>query len=62
MGFKCSDENCNKEFSTKFNRNKHERGKGHARGSVNKTIAIPYDTSRKKYKCPTPYLLCNSLK
>ena len=55
MGFKCRDENCNKEFSTKLNRYKHERNKGHAPGNVDKIIATTYDSSGKQYKCPTPY-------
>ena len=47
MGFKYCDENCNKEFFKKSNRNKHERNKGHAPGNVNTIIAIPYDTSER---------------
>ena len=47
MDFKFRDENCIKKFSTKFNRNKHDRNKEHAPGNVNTTTAIPYDTSEK---------------
>ena len=32
MGFPCRNESCGKQFSTKFNRNKHERIKGQFHG------------------------------
>ena len=51
MGFPCRDEKCKKSFSTRFNRNKHEKLKGHA--AVTSDRKIPMDETTGLFKCPT---------
>ena len=51
MGFLCRDEKCRKSFSTRFNRNKHEKLKGHA--AVTSDRKIPMDETTGLFKYPT---------
>ena len=53
MAFPCRNENCDKEFSTKFNRNKHERIKRYAPENVSSLGEILSDDSSRLFKCPT---------
>ena len=53
MPFPCRSENCKKQFSTKFNRNKHEQIKRHYKADERSTHNIPYDEQTKLYSCPT---------
>ena len=54
MRFPCRDESCGKSFSTKFNRNKHERATGHFQEEQERSVReIPFDESKKLYMCPT---------
>ena len=51
MVFPCCNEDCKKSFSTKSNRNKHEKLKEHG-PTVTKT-RIPFDETSKLYAYPT---------
>ena len=51
MGFFCRDESCQKSFSTRFNRNQHEKLKGHAPETSNREI--PRGEKSGLFKCPT---------
>ena len=51
MVFLCRDKNCKKSFSTKSNRNKHEKLKKH--GPIITKTRILFDESSKLYVCPT---------
>ena len=53
MGFPCRNESCGKQFSTKFNRNKHEQIKGHFHGEARPVREIPFNDATKVYMCPT---------
>ena len=53
MRFICRNQTCQNQFSTKFNRNKHERIKGHFEESKPATRKIPHDPSTNLYSCPT---------
>ena len=53
MGFPCCNESCGKQFSTKFNRNIHERIKGHSNGDARPVQEIPFNNAAKVYMCPT---------
>ena len=50
MAFPCRDENCKKSFSTKYNRNKHEKRKGHGPQLQGKPKILP---TENLYYCPT---------
>ena len=52
MRFVCRNQTCQKQFSTKFNRNKHERIKGHFEESKQATCKVPHDPSTNLYSCP----------
>ena len=52
MRFICPNQTCQKQFSTKFNRNKHERIKGHFEESKPAIRKIPHDRSTNLYSCP----------
>ena len=47
----CRSVYCDKKFSTKTNRNKHERAKGH--GPKDKLPKIQFDSENGVYLCPT---------
>lgn len=49
MPFQCRDENCTKTFSTTYNRNKHERSKGHSPQIHQRNIVCIENI----YHCPT---------
>ena len=49
MDFPCRSENCKKSFSTKSNRNKHEKLKNHGSQLEEKTKIPFFDTL---YRCP----------
>ena len=53
MSFPCRNDSCKKQFSTKFNRNKHERIKGHYQKAVRSARDIPHYGATKLYSCPT---------
>ena len=53
MRFICRNQNFRKQFSTKFNSNKHERIKGRFEESKPSTRKIPHDPSTNLYSCPT---------
>ena len=53
MGFPCRNERCKKQFSTKVNRNKHDRTKRHYQEAVRSTRDIPYNGATKLYSCST---------
>lgn len=53
MVFLCREESCKKPFSTKFNRNKHERSKKHFQEDAKTIREIPFDRSTKLFSCPT---------
>ena len=53
MTFPCWSENCKKQFSTKFNRNKHERIKKHYQADERLTHNISYNEQTKSCSCPT---------
>ena len=50
MSFVCRGVDCKKSFSSKFNRNKHERIKGHY---LQSSLEIPYDDSTGLFSCST---------
>ena len=50
MSFVCRGVDCKKSFSSKFNRNKHERIKGHF---LQSSLEIPYDDSTGLFSCST---------
>ena len=50
MVFPCRDENCKKLFSTKYNRNKHEKKKGHGPQLQGKPKILSIENL---YYCPT---------
>ena len=52
MRFICRNQTCQKQFSTKFNRNKHERIKGHFEESKQATCKVPHDPSTNLYSGP----------
>ena len=52
MAFPCRNETCSKQFSTKFNRNKHERIKGHFQEKKG-SHKIPFDETKQLNTCPT---------
>ena len=52
MRFVCRKQTCQKQFSAKFNRNKHERIKGHFEESKQATCKIPHNPSTYLYSCP----------
>ena len=47
----CRSDHCNKTFSTIFNRNKHEKKKGH--GPKDQKREIPYDAEQNLFLCPS---------
>ena len=47
----CPNSNCNATFSTKSNRNKHEKKKNHYPSIKVREQSIPYDEAGKVYKC-----------
>ena len=47
----CRSDHCNKTFSTIFNRNKHEKKKGH--GPKDQKREIPYDAEQNIFLCPS---------
>ena len=47
----CRSDHCNKTFSTIFNRNKHEKKKGH--GPKDQKREIPYDAEQNLFSCPS---------
>ena len=49
--FSCRDENCKKGFSTRFNRDKHEKLNGYATETSNREI--PCDEKSGLFKCST---------
>ena len=51
MGVTCRSANCGKMFSTSFNRNKHEKAKGH--GPKVKSKTIHFDVVQDMYLCST---------
>ena len=53
MGFLCRNESYGKQFSTKFNRNRHERIKGLFHGDVRPVREIPFNDATKVYMYPT---------
>ena len=53
MVFPCCNESCKKQFSSKFNRNKHEKIKGHSQENAKPIRKIPFDRSTKLFSCPT---------
>ena len=53
MPFPCRSENSQKQFSTKFNRNKHKRIKKHYQADERSTHNIPSDEQTKSYSCTT---------
>ena len=54
MKFLCRNNDCGKSFSTKFNRNKHERTSGHFHEEAERSVrVIPFDESKNLYVCPT---------
>ena len=53
MRFICRNQTYRKQFSTKFNRSKHERIKGHFEESKPATGKIPHDPSTNLFFCPT---------
>ena len=53
MPFPCRSENCKKQFSTKFNRNRHEWIKKHYQADEGSIHNIPYDEQTKLYSCLT---------
>ena len=50
MVFPCRDDSCKINFSTRFNRNRHEKLKGHAPETSNREI--PRDEKNELFKCP----------
>ena len=61
MGFKCSDENCN-SFQQNLIKINMKDVKDMHRGMIKELLQYHMTLLEKKYKCPTPYLLCNNLK
>ena len=53
MPFPCRRESCKKQFSTKFNRNRHEWIKKHYQADEGSIHNIPYDEQTKLYSCLT---------
>ena len=53
MRFSCRGENCRKDFSSKTNRNKHERIHKHYRTEKKSRIYIPFSDKSKLYSCPS---------
>ena len=53
MGFPCRSNSCGKQFSTKFNCNKHERIKRHFHGDERLVRKIPFNDATRVYMCPT---------
>ena len=52
MRFVCRNQTCQKQFATKFNRNKHQRIKGHFEESKQATCKVPHDPSTNLCFCP----------
>ena len=53
MGFSCRNESCGRRFSSKFNRNKHERIKCHFHGDAKPVQEILFSDAAKVYTSPT---------
>lgn len=53
MRFNCRGADCQKDFSTISNRNKHEKVSQHYYTEEKLSIYVPYDDETKLYSCPT---------
>ena len=51
MTYPCRGNDCHKSFSTSYNRNKHEKAKGH--WSENKKTSIEFNEETSLFICPT---------
>ena len=53
MGVKCRSRNCDKEFKTTSNRNRHEKEVGHGPSDNNNASKIRYSDEKQAYECPS---------
>ena len=58
MRFVCRGPDCKKDFSTKFNRNKHEKVKKHYQQDSKISYEVPYDAKNEVFYCPS--IGCNT--